>query len=137
MCKYKQVIFFKNTVQTLKYFNLKRNLTTPVNSELISINKTDSQLGYYLAGLIESDGSIIVPSEGDSTPTIKIVFQIKDLPLAEKIKEVLGYGSIQKTKSDLAIELFIRNKKGIINLTSLINGKLRTPKISQFHKLID
>jgi hypothetical protein len=98
MCKYKQVILFKNTIQTLKYLNLKRNLTTPVNSELISINKTDSQLGYYLAGLIESDGSIIVPSEGDSTPTIKIVFQIKDLPLAEKIKEVLGYGSIQKLK---------------------------------------
>ena len=47
-----------------------------------------SQLGYYLAGLIESDGTIIVPKEGSSnTPKIDIVFNIKDKPLALHIKK--------------------------------------------------
>ena len=52
----------------------------------------EGQLGYYLAGLIESDGTIITPSSAKAndvltkikknTPTIKIIFQIKDKTLA-------------------------------------------------------
>jgi hypothetical protein len=39
-----------------------------------------------LAGLIESDGSVITPSfnKTKNKPTIKIVFQKKDKPLAEQ-----------------------------------------------------
>jgi len=48
-------------------------------------NSTESrsEFGPYLAGLLESDGSIIVPKDSVSTPTIKIVFNIKDKPLAK------------------------------------------------------
>jgi len=96
------------------------------------------QLGYYLAGLIESDGTIITPKKDTkNSPTISISFNIKDKPLAIKIKEELGYGSIQVETKANAVILVIRNKKGIINFISLINGKLRTPKISKLHNLID
>jgi LAGLIDADG endonuclease len=123
-----------------------------INKKVTQDNKSiesnlDGQLGYYLAGLIESDGAIITPSFAKAndglteikknTPTIKIVFQIKDKPLAEHIKTKLGHGSIQKTSSDSAIELVIRSKKGIIDLVSLINGKFRTPKIIKLNKLIN
>jgi hypothetical protein len=57
--------------------------------------------------------------------------------LAEHIKIILGYGSIQKTSSDSAVELVIISKKGKIDLVSLINGKFRTPKISKLNKLIN
>jgi len=51
-------------------------------------------LGYYLAGLIEGDGSIIVSEQFRNEkgkllfpfPTVKITFVDKDLPLAMKIQ---------------------------------------------------
>ena len=52
-------------------------------------------LGSYLAGLIEGDGSIIVPKSLRNEkgkllyPKIKITFVSKDAPLAIKIKKVL------------------------------------------------
>ena len=92
---------------------------------------------HYLAGLIESDGTIITPSNSKNRPTIKIVFHQKDKPLAEFLKIKLGYGTIQKTTSDLALELVIRNKIGILDLVHLINGKFRTPKIKNLNNLID
>lgn len=48
------------------------------------------QLGYYLAGLIESDGWITVTKNIQ----IGITFNSKDLPLALKIKETLKGGFI-------------------------------------------
>lgn len=64
----------------------------------------DSRLGSYLAGLIEGDGSIIVPSKDKSEkgkayhPIIRIVFTINDLPLVEKLQKIIGHGRIQKGK---------------------------------------
>jgi hypothetical protein len=43
----------------------------------------------------------------------------------------------QKDENKSAINFVIRNKSGIIDLLSLINGKFRTPKISKLHLLID
>jgi len=63
------------------------------------------QFGHYLAGLIEGDGTIIVPKTKRNDkgklqfPLIKICFPIKDLPLAIKIKENLG-GTIIKSKGN-------------------------------------
>ncbi|KAG1174269.1 hypothetical protein G6F70_005049 [Rhizopus microsporus] len=82
--------------------------------------------GYYLAGLIEGDGTIIVPTKektpnGKLThPVIRIVFTQYDLPLAEKLQQVLNCGFIQKPKK-----------------VKLINGKMRTPKIEALHRLIN
>jgi len=95
-----------------------------------------SELGSYLAGLIESDGSIIIPKNSLSKPTIKIVFNIKDRPLANCLMERLGSGSIQSA-SENAVLYVIRDKLGIVNIVNLINGEFRTPKIKALHKIID
>ncbi len=58
----------------------------------------------YLTGLIEGDGTIIVPKTERSTkgklnyPSIQIVFHLKDLPLALLIQKNLGFGSLIKKK---------------------------------------
>ena len=49
----------------------------------------------------------------------------------------LGYGSLQKSNVESAVLLVIRNKVGLIDLISLVNGKFRTPKIVSLYRLID
>ena len=59
-------------------------------------------IGSYLAGLIEGDGTIIVPSTERSSkgklnyPSIQIVFQIKDFTLVSLIFRNIGHDSICK-----------------------------------------
>ncbi|KAI9491102.1 Dod COI i3 grp IB protein, partial [Zychaea mexicana] len=108
-----------------------------------NVNQNDNQLGYYLAGLIEGDGSIIVPTKkrtdkGRLThPVIRIVFSLSDLPLAEKLQQVLGCGFIQKPKKGNYVLYEIQNQAGLLKLTNLIYGKIRTPKIEALNRLID
>ena len=102
------------------------------------LESKDSQLGYYLAGLIEADGSIIIPKEGSkNTPTISISFNIEDKPLALCIKNQLGFGFLENIEKNNAVKLAIRSKYNIFTLIYLINGKFRTPKIEKLHKLIN
>lgn len=102
-----------------------------------------SNFGYYLAGLIEGDGAIIVPKTERSAkgklnyPSIQIVFHLKDLPLALMIQKNIGHGSITRKKGVNAYILTINNNEGIIEVVKLINGKFRTPKIYSLWKLID
>jgi len=64
--------------------------TVPINN-----NYYKNNLDPYLAGLIKGDGHIYVPSTyrnlngKKNVPSIEICFDIKDLPLFEKVKEVL------------------------------------------------
>jgi hypothetical protein len=97
----------------------------------------------YLAGLIEGDGSIIVPKTERSTkgrinsPSIQIVFHLKDFPLALMIQKEIKNGSLSRKKGVNAYILTINNFDGLILLTSLINGNMRTPKIYNLYSLID
>jgi len=106
-------------------------------------NNTRSNFSYYLAGLIEGDGSIHVPKIDRSIkgklnyPSIQIVFHLKDLPLALLIQKNLGHGSLSRKKGVNAYILTINNFEGLILIIHMINGKLRTPKINAFYNLID
>jgi len=97
----------------------------------------------YLTGLIEGNGSIIVPQTERSAkgiinyPSIQIVFHLKDLPLALMIQTKIKNGSIARKKGVNAYILTINNYDGLILLTSLINGNMRTPKIYSLYNLID
>lgn len=97
----------------------------------------------YLTGLIEGDGTIVVPKTERSVkgrlnyPSVQIVFHLKDLPLALIIQKVLGEGSIARKKGVNAYILTINSYKGIILIVSILNGNMRTPKIHSFYKLID
>jgi hypothetical protein len=104
---------------------------------------TNGQLSHYLAGLIEGDGTIIVPTKdktpsGKNThPVIRIVFTLPDLSLAQKLQQVLGCGFIQKPKQGNYCLFEIQNIEGLLKLANLINGKIRTPKIEALHRLIN
>jgi hypothetical protein len=97
----------------------------------------------YLTGLIEGDGTIIVPKTERSSkgklnyPSIQIVFHLKELPLALLIQKNLGFGSLIKKKGLNAYVLYINEEKGILNLVNLLNGNMKTPKIFSLYKLID
>jgi len=109
-----------------------------------SVNKEfNSKFASYLAGLIEGDGSIIVPKTERSTkgklnyPSIQIVFDLRDFPLALIIQSKLNQGSISRKKGVNAYVLTINKLEGIILLVNLINGYMRTPKIYALYRLID
>lgn len=108
-----------------------------------SLSNKTNLFGSYLAGLIEGDGTINVPNSLRNAkgkllyPSIQIIFHIKDLPLANLIKSILGHGSIHIKSNSNACVLTINNFDGLLYTINLINGHFHTSKISTFHKLID
>nr|YP_009630847.1 hypothetical protein HM01MITGene04 [Hypsizygus marmoreus]QBZ73680.1 hypothetical protein HM01MITGene04 [Hypsizygus marmoreus] len=111
--------------------------------EGIGVKGLGKGLGPYLAGLIEGDGTIIVPKIERSFKTgkltyasIQIAFHAKDLPLAVMLLKLIGEGSINKRKATAAYILSLNSRKGLLNMISLLNGHLRTPKWFAFSDLI-
>ena len=106
-------------------------------------NDFNSSFASYLAGLIEGDGTIIVPKTERSIkgklnyPSIQIAFDLRDLPLALIIQSKINHGSITRKKGANAYILTINNFEGLILIANLINGYMRTPKINALHRLID
>lgn len=100
------------------------------------------QLKPYLAGLIEGDGTIVVPKKERSDknkltyPSIQIAFNAKDLPLAVMLLKLIGHGSINKRKESAAYILTINNRQGLLHTVSIINGYMRTPKWCALSELI-
>jgi LAGLIDADG endonuclease len=97
-------------------------------------------LGSYIAGLIEGDGCIKVPSTAISLsgklryPAITIAFAYKDKPLSDKLAKLLG-GYVNQGEGNYWV-LSIQNLLGVHNIALLVNGKFRTPKINELHRLI-
>jgi len=99
-----------------------------------SSNTTVSYAGSYLAGLIEGDGSIVVPKNG-SEPYIKICFHKNDAELAELLLHKFS-GRLERPKDSNYIVLWFSSRQSVLKIISLINGYLRTPKISKLHDAI-
>ena len=99
-------------------------------------------LGSYLAGLIEGDGTIVVPTTERSPKnklnyaSIQISFAAKDYPVAAALRLFIGHGSIAKKKQAAAYIYTINNLAGLIAVAALINGSLRTPKYIDFNNLV-
>ena len=76
-----------------------------------------NMLANYLAGLIEGDGSIIVPKTIRNQkgkllyPKVKITFVDKDAPLAIKIKEVIGAGTLEYPVNTKYVNLLFQDVK--------------------------
>ena len=91
--------------------------------------------GHYLAGLIEGDGSIIVPRTSRNEkgkllfPQVKITFVDKDAPLAAKIKEVLGAGSLDYPKNTKYVDLRFQDVNSIRKIAVLrpLSVAIRAP----------
>lgn len=113
------------------------------NLNLTKYNLSNSKFNSYLTGLIEGDGTIIVPKTERSPkgkinyPSVQIVFHLKDLPLALMIQKQLRNGSLSRKKGVNAYILTINNYEGLLLVATLLNGNMRTPKIKLLHSLID
>lgn len=115
-------------------------------------NKED-MLVSYLAGLIEGGGYLHIPnpprackargekelksSTGKSNISfIEVVFAEKDSPFAEKLKKKFG-GNVYKHQNKKVIRWMIQDIKSVIYTINAVNGKFRTPKIIDLHRMID
>ena len=133
--------YHTNSFNNVKKFSV--SLRSPASfSEWKNNNNYNSReihIGSYLAGLFEGDGHISISKPG-STPnnlSLSITFHLKDLPLAEKLKEITGFGWIRIKKEDNACVLIFHTIEGLIYTVSLMNSYLRTPKLIKFNELID
>jgi LAGLIDADG endonuclease len=74
----------------------------PACPSIILILELRSKLGPYLAGLIESDGTIAVHDKNSKAkkynPKIAVVFNLADEPLAYKLLNITKVGTILKKK---------------------------------------
>lgn len=111
------------------------------NNNNISVFKDNNNLGYYLAGLLEGDGHISLPSLGDTTlnrvlnPRIVFTSHKENLGMYAFIQSELGnIGRFQISGN--VIRYIIGDMKGIIHFINLINGKLRTPKNKRLNDTI-
>jgi hypothetical protein len=77
---------------------------------------SETELGNYLAGLIEGHGSI-------SEEKIEIRLHELDVSLAYYIKKRIGYGKVIKKSNAVIYEL--KHLEGLKKVLELINGKLR------------
>lgn len=114
------------------------------------INNLNDQniLGYYLAGLIKGDGSIIVPKKERNEkskllfPKVKITFVEKDSPLAIKIQEIIGAGTLEYPKNTKYVNLLFQDLNSIkiffISLFFTIVFKIKDIEfMTTIHLLLD
>lgn len=119
-------------------FGFPRDYMLAITSISMIKVKTSKQLGYYLAGLTEGDGYIGTPSTTSKVkPNVTITFNLKDLTLAKKLSETIGFGNIRIQEKYNACRLTISNTESLIKYVELVNGKFRTPKIYALHNLIN
>ena len=123
--------------------NILTNLQVKTNKTKNYKDLSELKMSSYLAGLIEGDGTIVVPKTERSVkgklnyPSIQIAFHLKDFPLALMIQKELKNGSLSRKKGVNAYILTINNYDGLLLVTSLINGNMRTPKIYALYNLIN
>jgi len=112
--------------------------TTPQN-----INLLRSQIGPYLAGLIEGDGTICVQNLNNSrstnklTPKFIILFKKADLPLAKYLQNITKCGHVLIKPERGYVLWQIQDIVSIFTIVYIINGYFRTPQIEALNRTID
>ena len=105
--------------------------------------QNEKEFGHYLAGYIEGDGTIRIPSSlktpsgSKKVCSFQIVFHISDLEFAKFLRKRIGHGNLYYAKNSSTVRLMIQNLQGVLYIINLINGKMRTPKINALYKMID
>ena len=120
----------------------KKFIETDTESKSIKSKKLEFRLnlGAYLAGLIEADGSFAIHDKDYKAkryrPKILIVFNLSDKPLVEKLIYITNFGKLYDKSKQGCIIWQIQNKEDVLSVIKLINGYMRTPKIEALHRAI-
>lgn len=86
------------------------------------------ELGHYLAGLIEGDGSFMKYQ-------LQIIYPSKDKKAAQELAKVLGFGVVWIPPKGNFVGFIVRTKEGLAYVLELTNGKFVGPhKINQLLK---
>jgi hypothetical protein len=131
-----------NIARAIPVENLNKSLNDYKVNNNIEVFKNNNNLGYYLAGLLEGDGHISLPSLAVTTfnrvlnPRIVFTSHANNLAMYAFIQSELGNIGRFQTSGDNAIRYIIGDVKGIMTLVNLMHGKLRTPKNIRFNDLI-
>ena len=135
------ILFLNNTSNNSNCSSLNSSNQKAIkqNNSLIEI-KSNSQLGSYLAGLIEGDGTFAVHDKKSTakkySPMIIVVFKKADLPLAEFLQSITNCGRVQ-IKADSGYVLWqIQDIISVYTIVTLINGYMRTPKLEALKRTI-
>lgn len=142
------MVFFLIMPVTMGFFGKKVNKYLYIKRNILTENKNEKKLnnyenlGHYLAGLIEGDGTILVQEDVDITlnrkynPMISIAFHKKDKELAEYLCKELKIGKVYEKKGNYVLWV-IAKIEDLYILVSIINGKFRTPKHEALVRLIN
>lgn len=131
-----------NIAKAIPVEDLKKSLIDYKVKNNIEVFKNNNNLGHYLAGLLEGDGHISLPSLGVTTlnrvlnPRIVFTSHINNLGMYAFIQSELGNIGRFQTSGNNAIRYIIGDIKGIMLFINLMHGKLRTPKNIRFNDLI-
>jgi hypothetical protein len=112
------------------------NDSSVINLPVIISTRREYNFPSYLAGLIEGDGSIIVPGKNINSynPYFEIVFHIQDLTIAKYIQFKIG-GNIYLKENYCYLK--IKDLKSVLKIIHLINGHMRTPKVEALYRMIE
>ena len=127
-------IKIKNYENKFKY-NLKKYTMSHKNVEKVNFN-----LGPYLAGLIEGDGTFAIHDKQSTSkkyrPMIIIVFKKADLPVAKYLQKLTQCGTVYVKQNRGYVLWQIQDIVGVYTIICIINGYMRTPKIEALHRAI-
>ena len=142
-------LFYLNTARAIPIEDVKQALST-YNSNLRLYPKRESSLykkdknslGYYLAGLLEGDGSISIPALGTTTmnrilnPRIVFTSHVNNIGMYAYLQSELGGIGRFQTSGNSTLRYIIGDKEGILICIKLMHCKLITTNNKRFNDLI-
>jgi hypothetical protein len=113
-----------------------RSYMQPSNLSL----EMNNQLGPYLAGLIEGDGTFAIHDKESTAkkyaPMIIIVFKKSDFPFANFLRDLTNCGKVYDKPERGYILWQIQDIISVYTIIKIINGYMRTPKIEALDRTI-
>ena len=132
--------FFNHFIKYENNINNNNNKENFKDDSVLNFNN-NSQLGPYLAGLIEGIGTFAIHHNKSLAfkycPMIIVVFKKTDLPLANFLQSSTNCGKVIFKVERGYVLWQIQEFKCVFKLVNIINGYLRTPKIEAFEQTIN
>lgn len=90
--------------------------------------RNPTQFGFFLAGLIDSDGHF------NKIPQLVICFHEKEMHVPYYLKKEIGYGVVSKMKGKRAATFVVAHRLGLERVCELVHNKLQhRDKIDQYN----